>query len=147
MSEESTFWITKTLQELTCNEWESLCDGCAKCCTLKIEDVDDGTIYDTNVVCRYLNLESCQCQCYDERSQRVPDCITLTKDNLSSINFMPPSCSYRLILEGKPLPKWHHLISHIQEKIHDDGHSVKGKVISETEADELEYHLTGDIIN
>ncbi|MBF0263996.1 MAG: YcgN family cysteine cluster protein [Gammaproteobacteria bacterium] len=141
------FWLDKPLKELNSKEWESICDGCAKCCTLKLEDMDDGNIYDTNVVCRFLDIERCQCGCYQERSINVPDCITLTNENLASINFMPPSCSYRLLLAGKPLPKWHHLICGDYEQIHAEGKSVQGKVISETEADDLEYHLTGEIIN
>jgi uncharacterized protein len=137
------FWVQKALSKLTQKEWESLCDGCAKCCTLKLEDEDDGVIYDTNVVCQYLDLNNCQCQCYISRSTKVPNCVTLTKDNIDEVYFMPPKCSYRLLAEQKKLPHWHHLISHNKQTIHQTGHSVKGKVVSENDADDLFMHLTG----
>ena len=137
------FWKKKPLSKFSQQEWESLCDGCAKCCTLKLEDEDDGVIYDTNVVCQYLDLETCHCQCYTSRSKKVPNCITLTKDNIEEVYFMPPQCAYRLLAEQKELPVWHHLISHNKQTIHQTGHSVKGKVISEENADDLFMHLTG----
>ncbi|MFK5983985.1 MAG: YcgN family cysteine cluster protein [Pseudomonadota bacterium] len=138
------FWQEKSFADYTPQEWESLCDGCAKCCTLKLEDEDDGVIYDTNVVCQYLDLESCSCQCYTSRSKKVPTCVTLTKDNIDEVYFMPPHCAYRLIAEKKPLPPWHPLISHKKQTIHQTGNSVKGKVISEHDADDdLFLHLTG----
>jgi len=142
---KSNFWQQKLLSELTKKEWESLCDGCAKCCTLKLEDEDDGVIYDTNVVCQYLDIDTCQCQCYKSRSKKVPNCVTLTKDNISDVYFMPPQCAYRLIAENKELPHWHHLISHNKQSIHQSGHSIKGKVISENDADDLFMHLTGSL--
>ncbi|MFK5892285.1 MAG: YcgN family cysteine cluster protein [Pseudomonadota bacterium] len=139
------FWKTKSLSELSQQQWESLCDGCAKCCTLKLEDEDDSVIYDTNVVCQYLDSDTCLCQCYTSRSKKVPNCVTLTKDNIDEVYFMPPQCSYRLVAEKKPLPNWHHLISHDKQSIHKTGHSVKGKVISEKDADDLFLHLTGPL--
>ncbi len=122
-----------------------MCDGCAKCCTLKFEEDDDGTIYDTNVVCQYLDNETCLCLCYTSRSEKVASCVTLTKYNIKDVYFMPPPCSYRLIAEQKPLPGWHHLISHDKQTIHQTGHSVKGKVINEKDADNLFFHLTGPL--
>ncbi len=140
------FWQEKPLTELNQQEWESLCDGCAKCCTLKLEDEDDGVIYDTNVVCQYLTIQSCSCQCYTSRSIKVPNCVTLTKKNIDKVYFMPPQCAYRLIAEKKPLPFWHHLISKDKQTIHQTGNSVKGRVINELDADDdLFLHLTGEL--
>lgn len=140
----ANFWENKTLSELTQNEWEQLCDGCAQCCLHKLEDEDTGIIYGTNVVCQYLNTENCQCSNYAQRSVLVPDCITLSSNNLEKVYFMPATCSYRLLAEGKPLPQWHPLISHNKESVYESGHSVRGKAISELDADDLMHHLTGE---
>ena len=138
------FWEYKKLSEMSSSEWELLCDGCAKCCLHKLEDEDTGEIYATNVVCQYLDQTSCQCTEYDRRSILVPDCITLTSQNLEQVYFMPSTCSYRLLAEGKPLPSWHPLLSGKKESVHDSGHSVRGKVISELDVDDLMHHLTGE---
>lgn len=140
----TNFWEHKALNELSRSEWELLCDGCAKCCLHKIEDEDTGIIYSTNVVCQYLDSEQCLCQNYAERSVLVPECVTLDIDNLEQVYFMPDTCSYRLLAEGKPLPQWHPLITHNKDSVHESGNSVRGKVISELEADDLMLHLTGE---
>ncbi len=140
----SNFWKNKTLSELTQTEWEQLCDGCAKCCLHKVEDEDTGIIYGTNVVCQYLNIEKCQCGHYSERSILVPECVTLNSNNLEQVYFMPVTCSYRLLAEGKPLPDWHPLISHNNESVHASGNSVRDKVVSESDSDDLMHHLTGE---
>jgi len=140
----ANFWEIKALNELSRQEWEQLCDGCAKCCLHKVEDEDTGILYGTNVVCQYLNTETCQCENYAERSVLVPDCITLNASNLEQVYFMPSTCSYRLLAEGKPLPSWHPLLSQKKGSVHESGHSIRGKVISELEADDLLHHLTGE---
>ncbi len=140
----TNFWTDKTLSELSRSEWELLCDGCAKCCLHKIEDEDSGIIFSTNVVCQYLDSEQCQCSNYEQRSVLVPDCVTLDIDNLQQVYFMPDTCSYRLLAEGKPLPAWHPLITGNKESTHESGHSVRGKVISELDSDDLMHHLTGE---
>lgn len=140
----TNFWENKTLEELTQSEWEQLCDGCAKCCLHKVEDEDTGIIYGTNVVCQYLNTENGQCGHYTQRSVLVPECVTLNSNNLEQVYFMPSTCSYRLLAEGKPLPSWHPLISHNKESVHEAGQSVRGKVISGLDADDLMHHLTGE---
>ncbi|MCU7938293.1 MAG: YcgN family cysteine cluster protein [gamma proteobacterium symbiont of Bathyaustriella thionipta] len=140
----ANFWEYKTLYELTRNEWEQLCDGCAKCCLHKIEDEDTGIIYSTNVVCQYLDIKHCLCENYAQRSVLVPECVTLDSDNLEQVYFMPTTCSYRLLAEGKPLPSWHPLLTHNKESVHESGNSVRGKVISELETDDLMHHLTGE---
>ena len=138
------FWENKSLSELSRSEWELLCDGCAKCCLHKIEDEESGALYSTNVVCEYLDSEQCQCLNYAQRSVLVPDCVTLDADNLQHVYFMPATCSYRLLAEGKALPPWHPLITGNKESTHESGHSVRGKVISELDADDLMHHLTGE---
>ncbi len=140
----ANFWENKALSELTQSEWEQLCDGCAKCCLHKVEDEDTGIIYATNVICQYLDVENGQCGQYSERSTLVPECVTLNNDNLEQVYFMPTTCSYRLLAKGKPLPEWHPLISHNKESVHESGNSVRDKVISELEADDLMHHLTGE---
>jgi len=138
------YWEYKKLSKMSQSEWEQLCDGCAKCCLHKLEDEDTGELYGTNVVCQYLDQETCQCNDYKNRSVLVPDCITLTSQNLDQVYFMPSSCSYRLLAEGKPLPKWHPLVTGDKESTHDSGNSVRDKVTSELEVDDLMHHLTGE---
>ena len=140
----SNFWEHKALNEMTREEWERLCDGCAKCCLHKLEDEATGTVYGTNVVCRYLDIEQCQCTEYTQRSILVPECMTLSIDNLEQVYFMPASCAYRLLAEGKKLPDWHPLVSGSHQSVHDSGNSVKGRVVSELDVDDLMHHLTGE---
>lgn len=102
------FWKTKGLKDMTSAEWESLCDGCAKCCLQKLEDADSGDVYYTAVVCRYLDAQ-CRCKVYAERLRKVPDCVDLSADNLSALAWLPDTCAYRRVHEGKDLPVWHPL--------------------------------------
>jgi uncharacterized cysteine cluster protein YcgN (CxxCxxCC family) len=124
------FWKTKSLNEMTPTEWESLCDGCAKCCLIKFEDEDTGRLYHTNVVCEYLEIYHCQCTRYSERSVLVPTCLTLTPAMIGDLYWMPETCAYRLLSEGKDLPLWHPLVSGNPKTIHKAGASVRGKVVS-----------------
>ena len=133
--EAEPFWKRKTLEEMTRAEWESLCDGCAKCCLVKLEDEDTLNIEFTNAACRLLDCESCRCTDYKNRSKHVPDCIQLTPEVIHEVTWMPPSCAYRLIAEGKDLPWWHPLVSGETESVHRAGMSVRGKAISEEEID------------
>ena len=112
------------------SEWESLCDGCGKCCLIKLED-EIGKIEYTNVACKLFNLNSCACKDYKNRNQKVKDCIKLSPKNINKIKWMPSTCSYKLIFEGKDLPSWHHLITNDKSSIHKAGQSVKNKVIKE----------------
>jgi uncharacterized protein len=134
------FWESKTLEQLDAHEWESLCDGCARCCLVKLEDVDTHEFHYTDVVCRYLETRTCRCTCYASRSERVPDCVRLRPDNLHELEWMPESCAYRLLYEGKPLPEWHPLISGDPNSVHAAGVSVRGRCISE------EFVHTEDIV-
>jgi len=124
---EAPFW-TKPLADLTRAEWEKLCDGCGRCCLIKLEDDDTGEIFHTSVACRLLDRNSCQCGNYRGRKTIVPDCVRLTLEKLATIRWLPPSCAYRLRFEGKDLPDWHPLVSGDPESVHRAGASVRGKV-------------------
>jgi len=126
------FWEDKSLSEMNKEEWESLCDGCAKCCLHKLEDEETGEVHYTSVVCRYLDEHRCQCTSYKDRHDLVPDCVWLTPETSSSFKWLPTTCAYRLLAEGKPLYPWHPLISGYRESVVEAGISVKGKCISES---------------
>jgi uncharacterized protein len=129
------FWNGKTLEQLSPEEWEALCDGCGQCCLYKLEDEDSGDLYLTNVVCRFLDQHTCQCQVYAERHQAVPTCVQLTPQNVLELKWIPPTCAYKLVAEGKPLPKWHPLISGDRQSIQKTEFFVGGRVISESDVD------------
>ena len=133
------FWETKSLEEMSFEEWESLCDGCARCCLQKLEDEETGDIYYTQIVCELMDLETCRCTRYAERSKLVPTCVTLTPAKARELNWMPDTCAYRLLAEGKPLYDWHPLISGTYETVIFEGISVKDQVISENEVPEEEW--------
>ncbi len=138
------FWKEKSLVQMTRDEWESLCDHCSKCCLTKLEDEDDiGSVYYTNIVCDLFNKSDGSCTDYLNRETLVPTCLRLTQDNLEQIEWLPPSCAYRRIMEGRGLEKWHHLISGDKNTIHETGNSVLGRVVFEKEVDEseLEEHI------
>ena len=128
---EKPFWQTVKLADMTAAQWEAVCDGCAKCCLVKLQDEDSGEIVFTDIVCNLLDQQSCRCTHYEERTKLVPDCVKLSKDNLDKIDFMPPSCAYRLLHEGKDLPQWHPLVSGRADSVVEAGMSVKGRVIAE----------------
>ncbi len=130
------FW-EKPLEALTRPEWEKLCDGCGRCCLIKLEDDDTGAIYPTSVACQLLDRESCRCGDYRNRRDHVPDCIRLTLKKLNDIRWLPPTCAYVLRAAGKPLPPWHPLLSGDPDSIHRAGVSVRGRV----EADETEVEI------
>jgi len=130
------FWKIKPLSEMTREEWESLCDGCAQCCIIKFEDEDTGRIYHTNVVCELLDIYHCTCTCYAERSTLVPTCLTLNPELVNELSWMPPTCAYRLLAEGKDLPDWHPLVSGDKNSVHRSGNSVHAKVVSARDIDE-----------
>ncbi len=109
-------------------EWESLCDGCARCCLEKLEDEDTGKIYFTHVSCKLLDAGLCACKDYANRSDKVPDCVRLTPENVRTLNWLPPSCGYRLVAEGRDLYWWHPLISGDPDTVHEAGVSVRGRV-------------------
>src|SRR5437588_5658872 len=117
--EETPFWKRKSLQEMTDSEWESLCDGCGRCCLVKLEDADDSSrTYFTDVGCRLLDGNSCRCRDYPNRTKRVPDCVRLTPRNIKRIVWLPPTCAYRLVADGHDLYWWHRLVSGDPDTVH-----------------------------
>jgi hypothetical protein len=137
------FWQTKTLEQMNSKEWEALCDGCAKCCLVKLEDHDSAEIFHTNVTCELLDIASCQCSNYSGRHSVVKDCITLDQNNIHALSWLPKSCSYRLIADGQPLPDWHYLVSGSKQTIHSYGASLQGWVVSELDVsdDDIQDHI------
>lgn len=125
------FWKTKRLDEMSEQEWESLCDGCAKCCLLKLEDIDTGEIAYTRLHCRLLDAGTCRCSDYENRKAKVPDCVKLIPAKIDEIKWMPRTCAYRLVHEGRDLPDWHHLVCGDRERIHREGHSIMGRTKNE----------------
>jgi uncharacterized protein len=135
------YWETTRLEDMDRDQWEALCDGCGKCCLEKFEDEDTGRIVYTNVACKLLDLNSCRCRDYAHRAGQVPDCVTLTPAVLADPRWLPETCAYRLVAEGKPLPDWHPLLSGVPDSVHAAGHSVYGRVIPEDAADDPIFHL------
>ncbi len=138
------FWRTKTLAQMTAPEWESLCDGCGRCCLLKLQDEDTDRIAYTDVACRLFDKDTCRCSNYAERAAHVPDCVRLTPEVVEEIGWLPPTCAYRLVRDGEDLPWWHPLVSGRPETVVEAGISVRDKVYgSETEVafDELEDRM------
>ena len=122
------FWKEKTLDQLSPEEWEMLCDGCGKCCLAKLEDEDTGEIHWTSVRCRLLDVGRCRCADYPNRFSIVSDCIRLTPETVRSLSWLPQTCAYRLVAENRDLYWWHHLISGNRDTVHEAGISVRGKV-------------------
>lgn len=133
------FWKDKSLSEMSREEWESLCDGCAKCCLHKLEDVDTGNVHYTSVACRYLDQKKCACTEYERRNELVPNCVWLTPDRVEEFQWLPSTCAYRLVAEGRDLEWWHPLVSGDPDTVHQAGISVRNKVIDERYVHPDEY--------
>ena len=131
MHDDLPFWKRKTLHEMTLEEWESLCDGCGRCCLIKLEDEDTGEIVHTRVSCALLNLRTCRCRDYDKRHVKVPDCVSLTPDKARDLDWLPETCAYRVVARGGDLAWWHPLVSGSTETVHEAGISVREFAISE----------------
>ncbi len=136
---EAPFWKRKTLGEMSAQEWELLCDGCGQCCLIKLEDEDTGAIAVTRLACTLLNLGSCQCSGYANRREHVFDCVELTPENVGRIAWLPETCAYRLVDEGKTLEWWHPLVSGTAETVFEAGVSIRGAAISEKKVPEHRY--------
>ena len=121
----SNFWETKTLEQMSHDEWESLCDGCGLCCLVKIEDDESGDIYNTSVSCRLLDIAHCRCRDYANRLSEVPTCTQLNLTNLSEMSWLPETCAYKRLFAGQNLPAWHPLLTADKQSVHDAGVSVK----------------------
>ncbi len=135
----ANFWETKTLAQMTPAEWESLCDGCGKCCLHKLEDDTDGEVYYTDVACRLLDLHSCQCSAYSTRLAHIPDCLNLTPAKTHELFWLPATCAYRLVAEGNPLYPWHPLLTGTPNSVHAAGASLRGRAVSELSIDEDDF--------
>ncbi len=152
MSDEQPFWRTKSLREMTDAEWESLCDGCGRCCLVKLEEekedepnAENPAIYYTDVGCRLLDSDGCKCRDYPNRSARVDDCVRLTPDTVAEIGWLPPTCAYRLLDEGRDLYWWHPLVSGDPASVHAAGVSVRGRVLfneDDAAVGAIEEHIT-----
>ncbi len=135
------FWESKKLSEMTTEEWESVCDGCGKCCLNKLEDEESGKIFFTSVVCDLINLDNCRCTRYSERTTLVPECLDLKQHDFADYNWLPVTCAYRLLIDGKELPDWHPLVSGDQETVKDAGVSISSFAMKESDIDDLEDHI------
>ena len=143
----SKFWETVPLSELNPIEWEALCDGCGKCCLIKLEDEKEPKVVYTTIACRLFDDSTCKCGNYNIRKKLVSDCVIITNDSLRhSSSWMPSTCAYRLLHEGKKLKEWHHLISGSYETVHDVGVSVRNSTISEFDVSEehWEEHISNE---
>lgn len=132
------FWKHKKFEEMTREEWESLCDGCAKCCLIKFRDPKTRAVKFTNVICRYLNFDTCACTDYPRRHDNVPECIFLTPEIARHADWLPKTCAYRLVADGQDLPWWHPLKTGDPNSARRAGRTVYKKVVSEAEVDEAD---------
>lgn len=130
-ADEPPFWRTKRLDAMSRSEWESLCDGCGRCCLNKLEDIDTGEITWTEVACRLLDDATCRCRDYRNRQKLIPDCEKLTPQSVATLTWLPPTCAYRLVHEGRDLAWWHPLVSGDPMTVHYAGISVRGRTVSE----------------
>lgn len=139
----SAWWTRKTLEAMSPQEWESLCDGCGLCCLHKLEDEDDGTVYTTNVACELLDCATARCSDYPNRQRRVPGCTVLRAEDVAAFHWLPPTCAYRLVAEGRDLPDWHPLVTGDPDSTLKAGRSVAGRCVPEREVDPgaLEEHV------
>ncbi len=140
---ERPFWERLTLAEMSDAQWESLCDGCARCCLIKLEDEDSGEVAYTGVACHLLDLDACRCTRYPERHELVPDCVRIGPEEASAFAWLPTTCAYRILAEGGDLPSWHPLVSGDPESVHRAGISIRGRALSEAHVhpDGLDEHV------
>jgi len=143
VTEAVAFWNTKSLAEMTAEEWESVCDGCARCCLHKLQDEDSGLLFYTNVACRLLDREQCRCSDYPQRMTIVHDCLSLAADAGAQFDWLPLSCAYRRLANRQSLEWWHPLVSGDPDTVHQAGISVRGKTMPETSVpkEDLEDHI------
>ena len=141
MTDGLPFWRSKSLDDMSIDEWESLCDGCGRCCLHKLEDEDSGHVDYTNIACRLLNLGTCRCTNYPARHDLVSDCLALTPEAVRKTTWLPPTCAYRMVNEGNDLAWWHPLVSSDPDTVHQAGISVRGRVVTAQRAGDEEDHI------
>lgn len=139
--ETEPFWRTKTLDAMNTEEWESLCDRCGRCCLVKLEDEDTGEILRTDIACKLFDAGACRCIAYETRQKKVADCIKLTPETVRTIRWLPSTCAYRMVLEGRPLEAWHPLVSGSFETVHEAGISVRGRIGGSEKTVKLRHYL------
>lgn len=141
------FWKTKSLAEMNEQEWESLCDGCGACCLIQLEDEDTGERIHTKLSCKLLDIGKCSCKSYEQRFDKVEGCSKVSLKLLETADWLPPTCAYRLLYEGKPLYWWHPLVSNDPESVHQAGISVRGWARSEEDVTDIfaEKHLAPNL--
>jgi len=132
------FWKTKAPAEMSSDEWESLCDGCGRCCLVKLEEEGSKVVEYTRVACRLLDIGACRCMDYPNRAEKVPGCVILNPENIDVLDWMPSTCAYRLVIEGRDLKWWHPLVSGDPESVHQAGISVRGRVVKEERVEECD---------
>jgi uncharacterized protein len=138
---DDRFWETVSLDRMDRAQWEALCDGCGKCCLHKLEDEETGELLATNVACRLLDRKQGMCADYRHRHAYVAECVRLTPKLVRTLEWLPSTCAYRLLDEGKPLPAWHYLVSGNRDAVHAAGESTRGWTVSEDDAGDLEHHI------
>lgn len=138
LKQKNNFWEAIPLAQMTKSQWESLCDGCGRCCLNKLED-EHGNIYFTDIACRLLDENTCRCRRYENRTSVVPDCLIISLDKPQDFRLLPDTCAYRLLAENKPLPSWHPLITGRADSVHRAGISVRDKCISEQKVPRREW--------
>lgn len=143
MTDERPFWQRLSLHEMDQTQWESLCDGCARCCLIKLQDEDSGEVAYTGVACHLLDLGACRCTRYPERHELVPDCVQLGPEQAAALRWLPTTCAYRILAEGGDLPDWHPLVSGDPDSVHRAGISIRGRALPETHVhpDGLDEHV------
>ena len=130
------FWRDKTLSQMSDSEWESLCDGCARCCMIKLEDEDTAEVHYTAIVCDLLDQQACRCTQYPKRHALIPDCVQLTPARATEFSWLPTTCAYRTLAEGRELAWWHPLVSGDRATVHQADISVRGKVVAHSRVHE-----------
>ena len=136
------FWQASALSELSEPQWESLCDGCGRCCLHKIEDDHSRSVFYTRVACRLFDCQTCRCRDYPHRTEQVPRCLHITPQNLTSLSsWLPPTCAYRLLHQGQPLPPWHPLLSGDPDSVHRARISVRHYAVNEQQAGDPAMHI------